>query len=409
VDREASVELPVSGSVGYDHQVMLLCPRCKHAYRPSQRVCPRDKEELRPPAEVDSRIGTTIGNHRLVDVLGTGGMGAVYLAEHLYIGTRAAIKILHEQHSMESDAVARLLQEARAAAAIGHNNIVAVSDFGETHDGLAYIVMEYVEGRPLDALLEDETVLPLFRAINIVNQIGSGLAAAHEKAIVHRDLKPENVMLVEARGRRQIVRRSPGDAPPTVEMETTYDHVKILDFGVAKILDADLSRRTLSGFVIGTPQYMAPETARGKSEVDHRIDVYALGVMFYEMLTGKLPFDASTPMDMMLAHCSKPVPPMLERNPHAEVTPRAERLVQRALAKSPDARQANMREFLAELQECYGDENFLRNVERATHTPAQRAPRPRSLTEDLKELFAGGGNEILERAFADDPPPPKKR
>jgi hypothetical protein len=99
---------------------------------------------------------------------------------------------------------------------------------------------------------------------------------------------------------------------------------------------------------------------------------------------------------------------MLERNPHAEVTPRAERLVQRALAKSPDARQANMREFLAELQECYGDENFLRNVERATHTPAQRVPRPRSLTEDLKELFAGGGNEILERAFADDPPPKKR-
>jgi serine/threonine-protein kinase len=388
---------------------MLLCPRCKHAYRPSQRVCPRDQELLQPAADVDSRLGTSIGNHRLVDVLGTGGMGAVYLAEHIYIGTRAAIKILHEQHSMESDSVARLLQEARAAAAIGHNNIVAVSDFGETHDGLAYIVMEYVEGRPLDALLEDEAPLPLFRAINIVNQIGGGLAAAHEKAIVHRDLKPENVMLVDAPGRRQIVRRGPGDSAPTVEMETTYDHVKILDFGVAKVLDADLSRRTLSGFVIGTPQYMAPETARAKGEIDHRIDIYALGVIFYEMLTGKLPFDAATPMEMMLAHCNKPVPPLHERNPRAEVTPRAEALIQRSLAKNPDARPRDMRAFLAELQECYGDENFLRNVERATHTPAQRAPRPRSLTEDLKELFAGSGNEILERAFADDDPPPKKR
>jgi serine/threonine-protein kinase len=392
----------------YDHHVMLVCPRCRHAYRPSVRVCPRDNEALQPAAAVDSRIGTTIGNHRLLDVLGTGGMGAVYLAEHVYIGTRAAIKILHEHVAADSDAVARLLQEARAAAGIGHGNIVAVSDFGETADGLAYIVMEYIEGRPLDALLEEAAPLPLFRAINIVNQIGSGLAAAHEKAIVHRDLKPENVMLVEARGRRKIVRRGQGDAPPTVEQETTYDHVKILDFGVAKILDADLSRRTLSGFVIGTPQYMAPETARGKAEIDHRIDVYALGVMFYEMLTGKLPFDASTPMDMMLAHCSKPVPPMRERNPRAEVSDAAEALIQRAMAKNADDRPQDMRAFLAELQQCYGDENFLRNVERATEPEAKRVPRPRSLTEDLKELFAGGGNEILERAFADDKPTKKR-
>ncbi|MGZ3440976.1 MAG: serine/threonine-protein kinase [Polyangia bacterium] len=388
---------------------MLVCPRCRHAFRPSQRVCPRDGAELQPAASVDSRIGTVIGNHRLVDVLGTGGMGAVYLAEHIYIGTRAAIKILHEQYAAESDAVARLLQEARAAAGIGHGNIVAVSDFGETPDGLAYIVMEYVEGRPLDALLEESAPLPLFRTINIVKQIGSGLLAAHRKGIVHRDLKPENVMLLECAGRRKIVRRGKDDAPPTVEMETTYDHVKILDFGVAKILDADLSRMTLSGLVIGTPQYMAPETARATGEIDHRIDIYALGVMFYEMLTAKLPFDASTPMEMMLAHCNKPVPWMREREPRAEVTDAAEALIRRALAKHPDDRPADMDEFLAELESCYGDENFLRNVERQAEPERERKPRPRSLTEDLKDLFvAGGGNEILERAFADDPPKKKR-
>jgi eukaryotic-like serine/threonine-protein kinase len=393
---------------------MLVCPRCRHAFRESQRVCPRDGLELQPAARVDSRIGTVIGNHRLVDVLGTGGMGAVYLAEHVYIGTRAAIKVLHEHIAADSDAVARLLQEARAAAAIGHGNIVAVSDFGETPDGLAYIVMEYVAGRPLDALLEEESPLPLFRAINIVNQIGGGLGAAHDKGIVHRDLKPENVMLLERSGRRKIVRREAGDAPPTVKMEVSYDHVKILDFGVAKILDSNLSRQTMSGMVIGTPQYMAPETARARSEIDHRIDIYALGVMFYEMLTGKLPFDASTPMEMMLAHCSKPVPPLVERNPEAQATPAAEALIARALAKDPDERHADMHEFLAELQGCYGDENFLRNVERQEEPPppgvepAARAPRPRSLTEDLKDLFAGGGNEILERAFADDPPKKKR-
>ena len=388
---------------------MLVCPRCRHAFRPSQRVCPRDGTELQPAASVDSRIGTVIGNHRLVDVLGTGGMGAVYLAEHIYIGTRAAIKILHEQYAAESDAVARLLQEARAAAGIGHGNIVAVSDFGETPDGLAYIVMEYIEGRPLDALLEESAPLPLFRAINIVNQIGSSLGAAHAKGIVHRDLKPENVMLLECVGRRKIVRRGKDDAPPMVEMETTYDHVKILDFSVAKILDAGLSRMTLSGIVIGTPQYMAPETARATKEVDHRIDIYALGIMFYEMLTAKLPFDASTPMEMMLAHCNKPVPPLREREPRAEVTDAAEALIRRALAKHPDDRPADMDEFLSELQTCYGDENFLRNVERQAESRGERAPRPRSLTEDLKDLFVGGGNEILERAFAADEPPKKKR
>jgi serine/threonine-protein kinase len=377
---------------------MLLCPRCRHAFRPSVRVCPRDEAVLLPAATIDSRIGTIIGNHRLLDVLGTGGMGAVYVAEHVYIGTRAAIKILHEKYAAESDAVARLLQEARAAAAIGHGNIVAVSDFGETSDGLAYIVMEYVEGRPLDALLEDSAPLPLFRAINIVNQIGGGLGAAHEKGIVHRDLKPENVMLVECAGRRKVVHRGTGE----VEMEASYDHVKILDFGVAKILYTDLSRRTMSGVVIGTPQYMAPETARATREVDHRIDIYALGIMFYEMLTARLPFDASTPMEMMLAHCGKPVPPMRERNPRAEVTPAAEALIGRALAKEPDGRHADMHEFLDELQGCFGDENFLRNVERQEAGAGARVPRPRSLTEDLKDLFAGGGNEILERAFADE-------
>jgi serine/threonine-protein kinase len=383
---------------------MLLCPRCKHAYRPSQRVCVRDGAELQPAAAVDSRIGTTCGNHRLVDVLGTGGMGAVYLAEHVYIGTRSAIKVLHEHIAADSDAVARLLQEARAAAAIGHGNIVAVSDFGETPDGSAYIVMEYVEGRPLDALLEEAAPLPLFRAINIVNQIGSGLGAAHEKGIVHRDLKPENVMLLECSGRRKVVRRGHGDAPPTVEMETSYDYVKLLDFGVAKMLDTELSRQTVSGLVIGTPQYMAPETARAKGGIDHRIDIYALGVLFFEMLTGKLPFDASTPMEMMLAHCTTPVPPLVERNPDAEVTPAAEALIRRAMAKDPRDRHADMHELLAELQQCYGDENFLRNVERQAPRPGERAPRPRSLTEDLKELFAGGGNDILERALADEPP-----
>jgi serine/threonine protein kinase len=385
--------------------MILLCPRCGAAYRANVRACPQDGAELQPAGAVDSRLGTIIGHYRLVDLLGKGGMGAVYVAEHIYIGKLVAIKILHEQYAAESDAVGRLLQEARAAAGIGHGNIVAVSDFGETADGLAYLVMEYVEGKPLDQLLEEAAPLPLFRAINIVNQIGSGLAAAHEKGIVHRDLKPENVMLQQVAGRRKIVRGLAAEHR-TVEMETTYDHVKILDFGVAKILDlADPSRRTMSGMIIGTPHYMAPETARARGDVDHRIDIYSLGVMFYEMLTASLPFDGNNPVEVMLAHCTQPVTPPRERNPRAEVTDAADALIQRALAKDPDERPQHMDEFLVELQECYGDENFLRNVEKQDKTERGSYARPRTLTEDLKELFAGGsggGNDILERAFVDD-------
>ncbi|MDB4965009.1 MAG: serine/threonine protein kinase [Myxococcales bacterium] len=388
--------------------MILLCPRCGIAYRSTPgkgvRHCPNDDAELQPAAAVDSRLGTTIGHYRVVDLLGKGGMGAVYVAEHIYIGKLVAIKILHEQYGAESDAVGRLLQEARAAAGIGHANIVAVSDFGETPDGLAYLVMEYVEGKPLDQLLEEEAPLPLFRAINIINQIGSGLAAAHEKGIVHRDLKPENVMLQTVAGRRKIV-RGLVEQRPTVELETTYDHVKILDFGVAKILDltdADPARRTMSGMIIGTPHYMAPETARARSDVDHRIDIYALGVLFYEMLTASLPFDGSSPVEVMLAHCSQPVVPLRVKNPNAEVTDAAEALILRALAKDPDDRPQQMDEFLEALQDCYGDENFLRNVEKEGGVQPGGYARPRTLTEDLKDLFSGGGgggNEILERAF----------
>jgi serine/threonine-protein kinase len=205
---------------------------------------------------------------------------------------------------------------------------------------------------------------------------------------VHRDLKPENVILKQCRGRRKVVRGmlNREQQPPTIETEASYDQVKLLDFGIAKMFDAELGRQTLRDVVLGTPQYMAPETARGKHEIDHRVDIYALGVIFYEMLTGCLPFEATTAIEMMLAHCTKPVPPPRLRNPRAEVTDAAEALIRRALAKEPNERHEDMDEFLAELSTCYGDENFLRNVERqvaiAPPTDEPR-PRPRSLTEEL--------------------------
>jgi serine/threonine protein kinase len=375
--------------------VILLCPRCGDAYRASHRSCPNDGETLVPPAEIDPRLSSVIGNYRLVELLGKGGMGVVYRVEHVYMGTPAAIKILHDRHAGESEAIERFLQEARAAASIRHPNIVDCTDFGETADGLCYFVMEHIEGRPLDQLMEEEAPLPLIRAINIVNQIGRGVGAAHERGIVHRDLKPENVMVQKRSGRRRIVSTVWEDGEPQYRIgtETSYDFVKVLDFGVAKVHGSGLgpAHTTFSGHVVGTPDYMAPETVRGRP-TDHRIDIYALGVMFYEMVTGCRPFDCATAVETMAAHAAQPVPSPRLRNPKAQVTEAAERLIQRAMAKSPDDRPDSMEAFLAELQDCYGDERFIRTLadQRPFSANDDGRPRRRSLTEDLKELFAQG-------------------
>jgi len=274
--------------------------------------------------------------------------------------------------------------------------------------------MKLVRGRTLEDYLDEareqwrkqgreDGEHALAARLEVYLHVCDALSYAHERGVLHRDLKPENVMLQTVAGRRKVVRGIDSQAHPTVEQESTYDHVKILDFGVAKFLDLeDPSRRTMSGTIIGTPHYMAPETARATSEVDHRIDIYALGVLFYEMLTAALPFEGKNPVEVMVAHCSQPLVPPRTKNPHAEVTDAADALIARALAKDPADRPRTMHEFLDELQRCYGDDNFLRNVEKQSQ-PGGMYARRRSLTEDLKELFAsGGGNEILERALARD-------
>jgi serine/threonine-protein kinase len=391
---------------------MLVCSACGAFYRDTQRTCPRDGQTLSLAADVDWRIGSQVGNYRLVDVLGRGGMGMIYKAEHVYLNKPAAIKILHERAA--ADAANRLLDEARAAATIGHANIIDVSDFGETPDGLFYIVMELVQGRSLDEVLAAEGQLTLLRAINIINQVGRGLGAAHAKGIVHRDLKPANVMLQERPGRREIVRRIEAELAGEqerfeVRRESSYDFVTILDFGIAQFLDRSLITKAADDLMLGTPHYMAPEIVRGE-EIDFRVDIYALGVMFYEMLTGTVPFDDETAREVLVAQCERLVPPMRFKNPRAQVTEAAERLIMRSMSKDPAGRPQSMDEFLHELQRCYGDENFLRNVEE--QMPAAVAagirPRPKRLTEELSELFAkGDGSQILELALA-DPPPPKR-
>ena len=321
----------------------------------------------------DARTGSTVGKYRLHEIVGRGGMGVVYRAEHVYIGREVAVKILHEGFGGREESIKRFLREARAASLINHPNIVEVTDFGKASDGTVFFVMELLIGEPLDALLARDRRLDLMRAITICNQLAAALGAAHGKGIIHRDLKPENVMLIPREGRRELVRRVADEsgAHEITEREKRFDFVKILDFGVAKVREpeAPKGRVTQAGVVFGTPEYMAPETARiGVS--DARTDIYALGIMFYEMLTGVVPFTGDAPTDVMMKQVNQPVPPLRKVAPEVEITDEAEQMILKALSKNPEARQQTMEEFHRDLQKCYGQLRFRRTLKTPTvNTP----------------------------------------
>ena len=322
-----------------------------------------------------------MGKYKLHEIVGRGGMGVVYRGEHVYIGKEVAVKILHDGYGGREESIKRFLREARAASLINHPNIVDITDFGKSNDGTVFFVMEFLHGEPLDALMQRERRLELIRAITIVNQIAGALGAAHAKGIVHRDLKPENVMLTKREGRRELIRQISDESGlhTVTEREKAFDFVKILDFGVAKVRDPNVSeaRVTQQGVVFGTPEYMAPETARiGVS--DPRTDIYALGVIFYEMLTGTIPFAGETAVDVMLKVVSEPVTPPRDRAPGIEITPEAEQLIMKALSKDPLRRQQSMEELHEELQRCYGSVRYRRSIERSAAAAAVPAPVQRN-------------------------------
>ena len=270
-------------------------------------------------------IGTVIGGYRLISPLRRGGMGTVYYGEHTLIGRRAAIKILHAEVSRNPEALGRFLTEARAANDIRHPNVVEITDIGNVGN-VHYIVMSYLEGETLGDRLARNRILDEETTIRILRQVASALAAAHDHGIVHRDLKPENIFLLNH-----------PDYP---------DYVKVLDFGIAKLLvlqwPGDL-RTTQAGTVLGTPEYMSPEQCCGGGELDHRSDIYSLGVVLYEMVTGVVPFDREAPPDVMLAHqLDAPVPP-IEHNP--KLSQHLNLAILRALEKDPAKRFGSMREF----------------------------------------------------------------
>jgi serine/threonine-protein kinase len=267
-------------------------------------------------------VGQTVGNYRVLERIAQGGKGDVYLAEHPVIGRKVAVKVIHPQHARNVDLVARFVNEASAISRIGHRHIVGVTDFGRTQAGDFYFVMEYLEGRSLAELIVAEAPLAPARALELAAQIADALAASHAHGIVHRDLKPENVFLVR-RGREP-------------------DFVKVLDFGLAKLLydDGAAPHRWRAGLVMGTPFYMAPEQCKGAREVDGRADVHALGVVLFEMLTGKLPFGGDSDGEVLTKQMTMPAPAVRSLVPGVPVA--LDAIVRRALAKAPADRFPSM-------------------------------------------------------------------
>jgi serine/threonine protein kinase len=327
---------------------LLNCHLCGCEFSGGEEFCPRDGTRLatssRPadlapiasvaPAAVDPLVGTTLdARYKVMRVIGEGGMGVVYEALHVLIEKRVAIKVLRDTFTSRPDVVERFRQEAKSASKIGHPNIVDVSDFGETPSGQSYIVMEMLTGEDVADVLSRERVLPPPRVVRIIYQVARALHATHKKNIVHRDLKPENIYLIECDG--------------------TQDIVKVVDFGVAKMNDIEVPsggrKLTRTGMIFGTPEYMSPEQALGKA-FDHRVDIYALGAILFELLSGRVPFTGENFMEILAHHGHTPVPPLRNFNTGLNISPALEAIVARSLEKDPALRYQSMGEFADDLR-----------------------------------------------------------
>lgn len=325
---------------------MRVCPTCGRRFDDADaQVCAYDGARLVDP-EAAARAPSTLGAGTVLDDryvlqgrLGGGGMGDVFIAKQTSVGREVAIKVLGPETANDVTQARRFLREVRASSALQHPHIITIHDFGQTPDGLLYLVMERVRAVPLSTLLARDGALPVRRAARLCEQMLDALATAHEAGIVHRDLKPDNVLIGEG------------------------DHVTLLDFGIAAVAGHEGTALTMAGQVCGTPDYMAPERARGEPG-DHRADLYAMGVMLFEMLSGARPFVGRTALSVMTQHVNDPPPPLEVGSGPLRA------LVARALEKQAADRFADAAEMRRALHLAAGD--TLRDPPRGAHTEQRR-------------------------------------
>ena len=315
---------------------MKTCPVCAREFPDNVKFCPNDGQTLRAKGPLADLIGQVVADrYHIIKKLGEGGMGTVYLGEHVKMGRKSAIKVMTQAMSNDPDAVSRFNREASNASRLSHPNICQVYDFGETSEGLIYLAMEFIEGRSLSDLAEAEGALPAPRAASIVRQAAEALQVAHDQSIVHRDIKPDNIMIVLAKDGSDIV--------------------KVVDFGIAKAIAGDETGQkvTKTGLVVGTPEYMSPEQLSG-DKIDGRSDLYSLALVLYKLLTGVLPFQAETSQETMIKRLTDAPEPLGTARPDIVFPPRLQTVLDRALARSLTERYASAAEFGRDLEAAVG-------------------------------------------------------
>jgi serine/threonine-protein kinase len=357
----------------------LRCPACAKVLEGEPNFCPACGLDLRgasgtaDTAEGPLRERLIDKRYQVLEKLGEGGMGAVYKVEHVRMGKLAALKLMRPDHALDKALKARFLQEARVVAKLSHPNTVQVFDSGELDDGSLFIAMEYVPGKDLAWHLKAHGPMGEAQAAAIGVQLLASLQEAHEVGIVHRDIKPANVMLVR--------RRKSGD-----------DQVKLLDFGIAKLQEAE-GRKSITGEFVGTPAYMSPEQIRG-DPLDARSDLYSVGCLLFELVTGRQPFDGPTPYSILTQHGEAPVPRVGEVKPDAQVSPAFEAVLVKAMAKRPEERFATAEAMRAALERLQRDLGA---------SPMQYTPMPAELSEKMlsREDFDRFERELrFKRALA---------
>jgi serine/threonine protein kinase len=364
---------------------MKYCDACHTTYPNEFRTCPKDQSVLRAISELAQ--GMVIRDkYQILEKIGAGGMAVVYKARHLAFNELRAIKVVNSRLLEDESFIKRFKGEAIITRKLTHPNAVRVDDLDSTEDGRPFMVMEYVHGKDLRHLIQNQGPLPARRALNIARQVAAALAAAHALGITHRDIKPDNILLTD-----------PGDGT---------DLVKVLDFGIAKVREAGMEQAhssTKTGMVVGTPQYISPEQAMGRhgDQIDGRADLYSLGVVLYEMVTGRLPFESDTPMGMLLHHIQSIPPRAHEISPELRIPEALSVFLVHALEKDRMLRYQNAQEFMQALDDV--EQSVRTGVTSMVTRPAMSSVAASAAT--ARQRPATSGPRVLPVTRPAPPPP----